>query len=89
MFYTIFRCSVLTGEAPFKAVLVNGMVQGPDGRKMSKSLRNVIEPEEVVDKYGIDPVRQWAATASLGEDYSFEFKETVYGKRFLTKMWKN
>ena len=87
LFYTIFRCSVLTGKSPFKAVLVNGMVQGPDGRKMSKSLRNVIEPEEVVDEYGIDPVRQWAATASLGEDYSFEFKDVVYGKRFLTKMW--
>jgi len=87
LFYTIFRCQILTGEAPFEDVLVNGMVQGPDGRKMSKSLRNVIEPEEVVSEYGIDPVRQWAATASLGEDYSFEFKEVLYGKRFLTKMW--
>ncbi len=87
LFYTLFRCSVLTGKTPFGSVLVNGMVQGPDGRKMSKSLRNVIEPEEVVSEYGIDPIRQWAATASLGEDYPFEFKEIVYGKRFLTKMW--
>ncbi|MDI6640307.1 MAG: valine--tRNA ligase [Methanocellales archaeon] len=87
LFYTIFRCLILTGEAPFEDVLINGMVQGPDGRKMSKSLGNVIEPEEIVVKYGVDPVRQWAATASLGEDYPFEWKEIVYGKRFLTKMW--
>ncbi len=48
---------------------------------------NVIEPDEIIAEFGVDPIRQWAATASLGEDYPFEWKEVVYGKRFLTKMW--
>jgi len=87
LFYTIFRCLILTGEAPFKDVLVNGMVLGEDGKKMSKSLGNVVAPDEIIDEYGVDPVRQWAAIASLGEDYPFELKEIVHGKRFLTKMW--
>jgi len=87
LFYTIFRCLILTGDAPFKDVLVNGMVLGEDGKKMSKSLGNVVAPDEIIDEYGVDPVRQWAAIASLGEDFPFELKEIVHGRRFLTKMW--
>ena len=57
---------MLTGKPCFKDLMINGMVGGPDGKKMSKSLGNVIEPEDVLKKYPADAIRQWAATV-LGE----------------------
>jgi len=86
-FYTLFRCNILTGVAPFKDILVNGMVLGPDGRKMSKSLGNVVEPNEIVAEYGADAVRQWACTFVAGSDTAMLMKDIVYGKKFLTKLW--
>jgi len=86
-FYTIFRNLVLTGEPCFKDLMVNGMVCGADGKKMSKSLGNVIEPEEILEKYSADAVRQWAATGTLGEDYPFSWDECEHSQRFLTKLW--
>jgi len=73
LFYTLFRCKILTGKAPFYEAMINGMVSGPDGRHMSKSLGNSISPDEVMPKFGADAVRQWAAMGSLGDDYPFEF----------------
>ena len=86
-FYTIFRCTILTGEKPFEELLINGMVLGSDGKMMSKSLGNYVSPEEVLEKYSADAIRQWSAQASLGEDYSFQWKEIEYGQKFLTKLW--
>ncbi|TFG18713.1 MAG: valine--tRNA ligase [Promethearchaeota archaeon] len=73
MFYTLFRCRVLTGKVPFTEAMINGMVAGPDGRHMSKSYGNIVSPDEVMPDFGTDVVRQWAAMGSLGEDYPFEF----------------
>lgn len=73
LFYTIFRCQQLTGQIPFHEVMINGMVAGSDGRKMSKSFGNTVAPEEVLPYYGSDAVRQWAAMGSLGEDYPFRY----------------
>lgn len=73
LFYTLFRCKMLTGKPPFYEVMINGMVAGPDGRIMSKSLGNYISPDEVVPQYGTDAVRYWTAMGSLGDDYPFEF----------------
>ncbi|MCD5409183.1 MAG: valine--tRNA ligase [Methanocellales archaeon] len=87
LFYTIYCCLVLTGKPPFRDVLVNGMVQGEDGKKMSKSMGNAIEPDEIIAEFGVDPIRQWAAGGTLGEDYPFELKEVVHSRRFLTKTW--
>lgn len=86
-FYTIFRDLILTGKPPFKHVVVNGMVAGPDGKKMDKSHGNVVPPEEVIDKYGADALRQWALEASLGEDYPFDWKKITYANKFQTKLW--
>jgi len=63
------------------------MVFGPDGKKMSKSLGNVVEPNEIVVKYGADAVRQWACTFVLGSDTTLIMKDIDYGKRFITKLW--
>ncbi|MHA2036115.1 MAG: valine--tRNA ligase [Promethearchaeota archaeon] len=73
LFYTLFRCKKLTGKDPFYEVMINGMVAGPDGRHMSKSLGNAISPDEIMPLYGADAIRQWAAMGSLGDDYPFEF----------------
>ncbi|MGC9518009.1 MAG: valine--tRNA ligase [Methanomicrobiales archaeon] len=86
-FYTILRCKALTGMSPFKEVVVNGMVFGDDGHKMSKSRGNVISPEEVIEKYGADALRLWASNSVPGSDVPFEWKDVKYGYKFLRKYW--
>ena len=86
-FYTIFRTWVLTGEKPWKDILINGMVAGPDGRKMSKSYGNVVAPDEVIPKYGADALRLWTALAPQGEDHPFKWETVDYNFRFLQKVW--
>ncbi|WP_010477817.1 valine--tRNA ligase [Thermococcus zilligii] len=86
-FYTIFRTWVLTGEKPWKDIIINGMVAGPDGRKMSKSYGNVVAPDEVIPKYGADALRLWTALAPPGEDHPFKWETVDYNYRFLQKVW--
>ncbi len=73
LFYTLFRSKKLTGERPFSEVMMNGMVAGPDGKKMSKSFGNTVAPDEIIPYYGTDAIRQWAAMATLGTDYPFKY----------------
>ena len=86
-FYTIYRCLILTDRGCFNDLLINGMVAGPDGRKMSKSLGNVIEPEKPLRRYSADTIRQWAAGGTPGDDYPFSWDECEHSQRFLTKLW--
>lgn len=87
-FYTILRSVSLTGGKPWEQILVNGMVLGEDGFKMSKSRGNVTVPEEILSQYGADSLRQWAAAgASTGTDIQFTWNDVVAANRFLTKMW--
>ncbi|MDD1728851.1 MAG: valine--tRNA ligase [Methanospirillum sp.] len=87
-FYTILRAVSLTGGKPWEQILVNGMVLGEDGFKMSKSRGNVTVPEEILSQYGADSLRQWAAAgASTGSDIQFNWNDVVAANRFLTKMW--
>mgnify|MGYP005837554581 FL=1 len=86
-FYTILRCKALTGERPFDEIVVNGMVFGEDGYKMSKSRGNVISTEEVLENYGADALRLWAANSFPGSDVPFAWKDVKYGYKFLRKFW--
>ncbi len=87
-FYTILRSVALTGKRPWDKILVNGMVLGEDGFKMSKSRGNIIVPEEILSKYGADSLRQWAAAgAATGSDITFSWNDVVAASRFQTKMW--
>ncbi len=86
-FYTILRSLALVGDIPWYEIVVNGMVLGEDGRKMSKSLGNVISPEEIVENYGADALRQWVATGVIGEDVAFSWKEIKSAYRFEQKFW--
>lgn len=87
-FYTIVRTKDLAGKKPWDAVLINGMVLGEDGRKMSKSLGNFIVPEQVFETNGADALRQWAALGGTpGNDVMFQWKEIVAASRFQQKLW--
>src|SRR3989344_3507823 len=79
---------MLTGKTPFKQILVNGMVQGEDKKKMSKSLGNYVEAKDIISRYGADALRQWAALAgSTGKDLPYAPKEVERAKSFLNKLW--
>ena len=87
-YYLMVRHLALFDEKPYKSCLINGMVLGSDGRKMSKSLKNYVAAPEVVDKYGTDAARQWAAGGgATGSDVPFRLPDVEYGRRFLTKLW--
>jgi valyl-tRNA synthetase len=86
--YTILRSVALTGQKPWDGILVNGMVLGEDGFKMSKSRGNIIQPEEIVAKYGADAFRQWSASgAATGSDIMFNWNDVVAASRLQTKLW--
>ncbi|MEM1563802.1 MAG: class I tRNA ligase family protein, partial [Candidatus Bathyarchaeia archaeon] len=87
-YYLMVRHLALFDEKPYKSCLINGMVLGFDGRKMSKSLKNYVATPEVLDKYGADAARQWAAGGgATGSDIPFRWPDVEYGRRFLTKLW--
>ena len=87
-YYLMVRHLALFDETPYKACLINGMVLGSDGRKMSKSLGNYIATTEVFEKYGADTSRQWAAGGgTTGSDIPFRWPDVEYAWRFLIKLW--
>jgi len=87
-YYLMVRHLALFDEKPYKSCLINGMVLGTDGRKMSKSLGNYIATPEVFGKYGADATRQWAASGgATGSDIPFRWSDVEYGWRFLIKLW--
>ena len=87
-FYTILRSKSLLDKKPWDTILLNGMVLGEDGHKMSKSRNNFVVPEEVMKKNGADAFRQWAAIGgTTGSDIIFSWKDVVAGSRFLQKLW--
>jgi len=86
-FYTIYRCAELTGKPPFKEILLNGNVLAPDGKKMSKSLGNIIAPDKLIADYSADAVRQWSAlSGAMAKDRPFSYQDMQYSKSFINKM---
>lgn len=87
-FYTLLRVGELTDKRPWDEILINGMVFGPDGNKMSKSRGNVVTPKDAVAEYGADSVRQALVLGGQpGSDVQFQPKEATSASRFLTKVW--
>jgi valyl-tRNA synthetase len=86
-FYTILRCSLLTDEKPFENMMMGGFILSEDGTPMHASLGNVIDPLEIIDKYGSDAFRCYAASCALGEDNPFRTKDVVRGTKLLRKIW--
>ena len=77
-----------TGKAPFDTVLIHGLVRDVQGRKMSKSLGNGIDPLEIIDKYGADALRFTLATGnSPGNDMRFSDERVEASRNFANKIW--
>ena len=77
-----------TGKAPFDTVLIHGLVRDSQGRKMSKSLGNGIDPLEIIDKYGADALRFTLATGnSPGNDMRFSDERVEASRNFANKIW--
>ena len=87
-FYTILRTAALEDEYPWEEALINGMVFGEDGNKMSKSRGNFVQPEAVVEEYSADAFRQAMALGGQpGSDIQYQEKEVTSASRFGTKLW--
>ncbi|WP_338750441.1 valine--tRNA ligase [Bacillus sp. FJAT-52991] len=84
----IFQGLEFTGERPFKDVLIHGLVRDSEGRKMSKSLGNGVDPMEVIDKYGADSLRYFLSTGSSpGQDLRFSVEKVESIWNFANKIW--
>lgn len=85
-FYTIVKAHLHEKKVPWKNIMISGHALDSRGRKMSKSLGNVIDPRKVIDDFSADILRYWAATAALGDDLPFQDKDLVSGKKFVQKL---
>jgi len=87
-YYLMVRSLALFDQKPYNSVLINGMVLGTDGRKMSKSLGNFVATPDVFQKYGADAPRQWATGGgATGSDIPFRWEDVEYAWKFLRKLW--
>ncbi len=77
-----------TGKPPFHTVLIHGLIRDSQGRKMSKSLGNGIDPLEVIDKYGADALRMTLITGNApGNDMRFYWERVENSRNFANKVW--
>ena len=84
----IFSGLAYTDKAPFDTVLIHGLVRDAQGRKMSKSLGNGIDPLEIIDEYGADALRFTLATGnSPGNDMRFSDEKVKASRNFANKLW--
>ncbi|MDZ5470793.1 valine--tRNA ligase (plasmid) [Bacillus sp. 31A1R] len=84
----IFQGLEFTGERPFNDVLIHGLVRDAQGRKMSKSLGNGVDPMDVIDQYGADSLRYFLSTGSSpGQDLRFSMEKVEATWNFANKIW--
>ncbi len=84
----IFQSLEFTGDRPFKNVLIHGLIRDSQGRKMSKSLGNGVDPMDVVDQYGADALRWFLATGSTpGQDIRYYPEKLEAAWNFINKIW--
>ncbi|MGZ4159329.1 MAG: valine--tRNA ligase [Neobacillus sp.] len=84
----IFQSIEFTGERPFKDVLIHGLVRDAQGRKMSKSLGNGVDPMDVIEKYGADSLRYFLSTGSSpGQDLRYSTEKVEATWNFANKIW--
>jgi len=85
-FYTITKSFLHENEIPWKDLMVTGFVT-LKGEKMSKSKGNVVDPKKVIENFGADALRFWAAGSKLGKDLDYQDQDLVAGKKTVTKLY--
>ncbi|MFC7440824.1 valine--tRNA ligase [Laceyella putida] len=84
----IFTALEFTDEIPFRDVLLTGLVRDAEGRKMSKSLGNGVDPMDVIDQYGADAMRYMLSTGCTpGNDQRFRYERVEAARNFANKIW--
>ena len=84
----VFSGYAQTGKCPFSDVLIHGLVRDEQGRKMSKSLGNGIDPLEIIDQYGADALRLTLVTGNApGNDMRYSEKKIIASRNFANKVW--
>lgn len=84
----IFQSLEFTEDKPFKDVLIHGLIRDAEGRKMSKSLGNGVDPMDVIEKYGADSLRYFLLTGSTpGQDLRFHWEKVEATWNFANKIW--
>ena len=88
LYYSILRTYQLTKKCVFKHAWISGYGVDEHGKKMSKSIGNVVDPIPYLEKYGGDSIRFWiAAETNVGSDFRFSESRLETAKKFLTKLW--
>ncbi len=86
LFSSAVRADALQGNAPWKHAAISGWILDPDRKKMSKSKGNVVVPTDVLNDFGADAIRYWAASAKLGADTAYEIAQMKIGRRLAIKL---
>ena len=94
IFFWVARMVMLStkmmGKIPFKNVLINGIVRDDEGKKMSKSSNNGVDPIEIIDKYGADSLRLSLLLGNgTGNDFRFSEEKILEDRKFINKVWNS
>jgi valyl-tRNA synthetase len=89
LYYTLLKCYLLTGKTVFRDVWINYHILDAKGKKMSKSKGNIIDPLEILGKFGAEPFRLWIALEGnlTQTDFRCSFDKIEGESKFLTKLW--
>ena len=84
----VFQSEYINGVRPFKECVIHGLIRDKEGRKMSKSLGNGVDPMDLIAKYGVDSLRFYLTTdVSLGTDLRFDEEKVKSTWNFINKLW--
>jgi valyl-tRNA synthetase len=87
LFYTVVKSHFHTDSVPWDHVMISGWGLDTQGKKMSKSQGNFVEPGPVIKQYSADALRYWAAGSTLGADRRYSEEDVAAGRRLINKMW--